>query len=65
MADSWGDICRQCVAVVADVPASVLLGTVLATALGVFVLVSRSRLLRQVRAVQTPSPRTQLRIMRY
>lgn len=44
MAESWGDICRQCVAVVADVPASVLLGTVLATALGVFVLVSRSPL---------------------
>ncbi|KAJ5191219.1 Dolichyl-phosphate beta-glucosyltransferase [Penicillium cinerascens] len=38
MADSWGVVCRQCVAIIADVPTSVLLATVLATVLGLFVL---------------------------
>ncbi|OQD73428.1 hypothetical protein PENDEC_c015G05761 [Penicillium decumbens] len=39
MADSWGGVCRQCVAIVADVPTSVLLATVLATVVGLSVLV--------------------------
>lgn len=42
MADSWSGVCRQCVAVIATVPTSVLLTTVLATVLGLIVLVSRS-----------------------
>lgn len=42
MADSWGPICGHCLDVLADVPASILLATVLATAVGLFVLVSRS-----------------------
>jgi len=44
MADSWGGVCRQCVAIVADVPTSVLLATVLATVVGLSVLVSWSSL---------------------
>lgn len=40
MTDSWSAICRQCVGTVAGVPTSVLLGSVLATAIGVFALVS-------------------------
>jgi hypothetical protein len=44
MADSLGGVCRQCVAAIADVPSSVLLATVLATVLGLLVLVSRSPL---------------------
>ncbi|KAJ5176723.1 Dolichyl-phosphate beta-glucosyltransferase [Penicillium canariense] len=38
MTESWANICRQCVTVVADVPASILLVTLLATLLGLFVL---------------------------
>lgn len=45
MADSWSDICRQCVSTVAEVPVYILLGSLLATSLGVFVLVSSSSLL--------------------
>lgn len=40
MADSLADICRSCVTVVADVPPVILLATLLATALGLLVLVS-------------------------
>lgn len=48
MAESWGQVCRQCVDVVADVPISVLLVTVLATFAGLMVLVSRLRLVSPV-----------------
>lgn len=41
MIDSWVQVCRHCVDVIVDVPPSVLLITVLATSLGLFVLVSR------------------------
>ncbi|KAJ5709081.1 Dolichyl-phosphate beta-glucosyltransferase [Penicillium malachiteum] len=36
--DSWTQVCRQCVTVVADVPPTILLAAFLATAIGVFVL---------------------------
>lgn len=42
MIDSWSAICRQCVSTVVEVPASILLGSILATAIGVFALVSYS-----------------------
>ncbi|CEJ60271.1 hypothetical protein PMG11_08851 [Penicillium brasilianum] len=38
MAESWSIVCRQCVSAVSDVPASILLASVVATALGLFVL---------------------------
>ncbi|KAJ5573913.1 Dolichyl-phosphate beta-glucosyltransferase [Penicillium hispanicum] len=38
MAEAWGDVCRQCVSAVADIPASILLVAFLATTLGLFVL---------------------------
>ncbi|KAJ5735666.1 Dolichyl-phosphate beta-glucosyltransferase [Penicillium malachiteum] len=36
--DSWTQVCRQCVTVVADVPPTILLVAFLATAIGIFVL---------------------------
>ncbi|KAJ5754700.1 Dolichyl-phosphate beta-glucosyltransferase [Penicillium manginii] len=38
MADSWSDMCRQCVGTVAEAPAYILLGSLIATSIGVFVL---------------------------
>ncbi|KAJ5665567.1 CAZyme family GT2 [Penicillium maclennaniae] len=38
MADTWSGVCRQCVAVIADIPTPVLLTTGLATVLGLIVL---------------------------
>ncbi|KAJ5317574.1 hypothetical protein N7508_002082 [Penicillium antarcticum] len=40
MATAWGEICRQCVSTVAEVPIQILLVTILATLLGLFVLFS-------------------------
>lgn len=40
MAESWSQVCRECLDVVADVPIQVLLVTVLATFAGLIVLVS-------------------------
>jgi hypothetical protein len=45
MADSWSDMCRQCVSTVAEAPAYILLGSLIATSIGVFILVSSSSLL--------------------
>lgn len=57
MDDTWGQICHQCVDVVADVPVSVLLVTLLATVVGLFVLVSRSRLFARIaRGLPCPNP---------
>jgi hypothetical protein len=44
MAEFWSTVCRQCVSAVSDVPASILLASVVATALGLFVLVSSAAL---------------------
>ncbi|KAJ6107898.1 Dolichyl-phosphate beta-glucosyltransferase [Penicillium sp. IBT 18751x] len=38
MADTWSGVCRQCVAIIADIPTPVLLTTGLATVLGLIVL---------------------------
>lgn len=38
---AWSDVCRQCVNVVAEVPIEILLVSVLATLLGLVVLVSK------------------------
>jgi hypothetical protein len=40
MATAWGEVCRQCVSTVAEVPIQILLVTIAATLLGLFVLVS-------------------------
>lgn len=42
---AWSDVCRECVNVVAEVPIEILLVSVLATLLGLFVLVSTIPLL--------------------
>ncbi|KAJ6070179.1 hypothetical protein N7467_011498 [Penicillium canescens] len=40
MATAWGEVCRQCVSTVAEVPIQILLVTISATFLGLFVLFS-------------------------
>lgn len=59
MATAWGEVCRQCVSTLAEVPIQILLVTIAATFLGLFVLVSTGHLsLRpactSARAVQYP-----------
>lgn len=40
MATAWGEVCRQCLSTVAEIPIQILLVTIAATLLGLFVLVS-------------------------
>lgn len=40
MATAWGEVCRQCVSTIAEIPIQILLVTIAATFLGLFVLVS-------------------------
>ncbi|KAJ6002043.1 hypothetical protein N7522_007270 [Penicillium canescens] len=54
MATAWGEVCRQCVSTVAEVPIQILLITIAATFLGLFVLFSLFIIL------VAPSPRLPL-----
>ena len=40
MAESWSAVCRQCVTAVTDIPLSISLAALVASGLGLFVLVS-------------------------
>lgn len=58
--DSWDAVCRQCVTAVSDVPPSILLATVVATAMGLFVLVSSRSPSSSLRCARNLDTRPQL-----